>query len=207
MAEQSKPNDAGFDTSKLKQYLVPAGALAAVVVLVGLVVSVSGAASRKMSDGSDGTASDSGLKEIAPGVRYRDIKEGSGEACPRGAEVAIHYSGWLENGEVFENTKENKIPSPSKLTLKSAGVLPFWYEGIPGMKGGGIRKLVISPEKGYGERGNAKGTVPGGSTLIFEVELIGFSPPPTPSRARRAPPPSDLTKLSDGTAPARTIPS
>jgi FKBP-type peptidyl-prolyl cis-trans isomerase len=188
MAEPAKSNDVGFDKSKLKHYLIPAGAVAAVVVLVGLVISVSGAASRKMSDGSDGTASDSGLKEIAPGVRYRDIKEGSGEACPPGAEVTIHYTAWLENGAVFDSTKEDKYPSPTKLKLKHTGLLPFWAEGVPGMKPGGIRKLVVSPEKAYGERGNGSGTVSSGATLIFEVELIEFAP-------------SAPSKLSDGADP------
>ena len=158
MAEPDKPNDAGSDKSKFKQYLVPIGAVAAVVILVGLVIAVSGTSSRKMSDGSDGTASDSGLKEIAPGVQYRDIKEGTGEACPPGAEVTIHYTGWLESGEVFDSTKENKIPSPSKFKLKAAGVLPFWSAGIPGMKTGGTRKLVVTKEKGNGERREREGS-------------------------------------------------
>ena len=80
----------GMDRAQMKRYLVPAVAVAAVVVLVGLVAFVSGGSGRKMSDGSDSTAGDPALKEISPGVKYRDLKEGMGEPCPPGAEVA----GW-----------------------------------------------------------------------------------------------------------------
>jgi peptidylprolyl isomerase len=203
MAEAGKPNDEGFDRAKLKRFLVPAGAVAAVVVLVGLVMSVSGAMSRKMSDGSDGTAGDPGLKEIAPGVRYRDLKVGTGDPCPPDAQVTMHYTGWLENGEVFDSTREGKSsPAPFQASLKpgAGGLIPGWVEGVPGMKVGGVRKLVLAPEKAYGEKG--AGRIPGNATLIFEIEMLGFAPPPQSSvRARRSPPPSDLTKLIDGTVP------
>ena len=204
MAEPNKPQPAGVDRAKLKQYLVPAGAVLAVLLLVGLVVYVSGASEHKMSDGSNGSADDAGLKEAAAGVTYRDIKEGLGEACPEGAEVTMHYTGWLTDGTVFESSKEGKataqpLSSPLKELIKG------WQEGVPGMKKNGIRKLVIAPDKGYGAK--AKGKIPGGSTLIFEVELLAFAPPPAPPRPRRSPAPTDLSKLSDGTAPGADDPN
>jgi peptidylprolyl isomerase len=204
MAEPGKPNDAGLDRAKLKQYVVPAVAVAAVVVLVGLVISVSGAVSRNMSDGSDGTAGDSKLKDLSPGVRYRDIKEGLGEECPPGADVTMHYTGWFDNGEVFDSSRE-KGAQPVKFALPN--LIKGWQEGIPGMKPGGIRKLVISADKGYGAQG--RGKIPGNATLIFEVELVSFAPPPpppVPPRPRRTPAPTDLTKLSDGSAPGARDP-
>jgi peptidylprolyl isomerase len=190
MAETGKPGEAGFDKAQLKRYLVPAGAVAIVVVLVGLVVALSGAVARKMSDGSDGTANDPDLKDLTPGVRYRDVKAGTGDPCPPGAQITMHYTGWLENGEVFDSSREGKpIPAPFQAFLKSGGeggLIPGWVEGVPGMKVGGIRKLVIKPEKAYGERG-MMGKIPGNATIIFEVELVGFTPPP--------PPPPQVTKM------------
>ena len=171
MAEPSKPEPAGMDRAKMKQYLVPAGAVLAVVLLAGLVVYVSGADGRKMSDGSNGSTDDPDLKEAAAGVKYRDVKTGAGEPCPEGAEVKIHYTGWLTDGTVFDPTTERGQPT----TFKLKGLIKGWQEGIPGMKPGGIRKLVISPEKGYGK--DAKGKIPGNSTLIFEVELLECSAP------------------------------
>jgi peptidylprolyl isomerase len=113
---------------------------------------------------------DPGLKEVSTGVKSRDIKEGIGEACPPGAEVKIHYTGWLPDGTVFDSSKDRGQPA----TFKLAGLIQGWQEGIPGMKPGGIRKLVILPDKGYGQQN--KGKIPPGSTLIFEVELLEVIP-------------------------------
>jgi len=158
------------DKATIKQFLAPAGALAAVIILAGLVVFVSGGDGRKMSDGSNGSTDDSDLKELTPGVRYRDVKVGMGTSCPEGAEVTIHYTGWLADGTVFDSSKERGKPA----TFKLQDLIKGWQEGIPGMKPGGIRKLVISPDKGYGPKGRDK--IPGGSTLIFEVELQSSVP-------------------------------
>ena len=166
----AEPNAGGLDKAKLKQYLVPAVAVAAVVVLVGLVVFMSGDAARSMSDGSNGGVDDSGLKEAAPGVKYRDIKEGVGEPCPPGAEVTMHYTGWLPDGTVFDSSRDRGAPA----TFQLPNLIKGWQEGIPGMKPGGIRKLVIAPNKGYGAEGSPP-KIPPNSTLIFEVELQSFS--------------------------------
>jgi peptidylprolyl isomerase len=181
MVEPGKPTDAGLNKAQMKQYIVPAVGVAAVVVLVILVVSMSGASARTMSDGSDGSAGDSKLKEIAPGVRYRDIKEGSGEECPRDAIVTIHKTGWLENGEVFDSSKEGK-KNPEPATTSLGNLMKGEQEGIPGMKKGGVRKLVISSDKAYGDMGRPAGrqggvSIPGKATLIFEVELVDFALP------------------------------
>jgi peptidylprolyl isomerase len=163
----------GVDKAGMKPYLVPAVAVAAVIVLVGLVMYVSGSDARKMSDGSNGSTDDPDLKELTAGVRYRDLKEGVGEPCPPGAKVKMHYTGWLENGVVFDPPEGKANPQPTTFDLN--GLIQGWQEGIPGMKVGGIRKLVISPQKGYGAQ--SKGKIPANSTLIFEVELVEVTPP------------------------------
>jgi peptidylprolyl isomerase len=166
MAEPAKGG--GVDRNELMQYLVPALAVGALVILVGLVLFTSGTGGAgSMSDGSDGTESDPGLRELVSGVKFRDVKEGLGEPCPAGANVTIHYTGWLTNGTVFDSSRKNGEPANFDL----ANLIPGWQKGIPGMKPGGIRKLVISPAMGYGSHQN-KGNIPANSTLIFEVELI-----------------------------------
>lgn len=179
--------EGSVDRSKMKQYLVPAVGVAALVLLVGLVAFVSSADGRKMSDGSNGSVDDPELKEITPGVKYRDLKVGEGADCPPGAQVTIQYTGWLTDGTAFDSGKH---------TFDLSGLIKGWQEGIPGMKKGGIRKLVISSDKGYGTRGSPP-RIPGGATLIFEVNLIDFKAP----RPRRSADKVDLTKLTDGTAP------
>jgi peptidylprolyl isomerase len=185
---------AAVEGATMKGYLVPAVAAVAVVVLAGLVIYVS-AGERKMSDGSNGSADDPDLKEAEPGVKYRDIKVGLGEPCPPGAKVTIHYTGWLPNGDVFDSTKEGKAnPQPAEFQLR--GLIKGWQEGIPGMARGGIRKLVISSEKGYGERGSPP-KIPPNSTLIFEVELLDFVAPKNVASGPGQPMPFD--KSNGGT--------
>ena len=173
MADAGKPQAEGFDKTKLKQYLVPAAAVAAVVILAGLVIYVAENIGRKMSDGANGGVDDPRLNEAAAGVKYRDLKEGVGEACPPGAGVKMHYTGWKENGEVFDSTREGPKATGKPADFKLSGLIKGWQEGIPGMKKGGVRKLVIAPEKGYGTSGTGPLV---GHTLIFEVELVDFTP-------------------------------
>jgi peptidylprolyl isomerase len=188
------------DRAKMIRVLIPAVAIGAIVILVAVVAGISDGSSKKMSDGSNGTVDDPDLKEITPGVKYRDLKEGSGEACSEGAKVKINYTGWIPDGTEFDSSKGR---GPADFDLKS--LIPGWQIGIPGMKPGGIRKLVIAPEKGYG--GQAKGKIPASSTLIFEVELISTSPGPRPRRFP-FPSPAELDKqLSDGTSPKADDPN
>jgi peptidylprolyl isomerase len=181
------------ERAKMMRVLIPAGAIALVVIVVAVIASGFGSG-RKMSDGSDGSAEDPDLKEAAPGVKFRDLKEGQGNACTPGSKVKINYTGWLRDGTVFDSSKGNSVE------FDLNGLIAGWQIGIPGMKPGGIRKLVIAPEKGYANQ--AKPGIPPGSTLIFEVELLESVGP----RPRRSPAPADLTKLADGTSPTTDDP-
>ena len=174
MADAGKPQPEGLDKAKMKQYLVPAVAVGAVIVLAALVMFVSGSSGRKMSDGSNGSADDPDLKEASTGVKFRDLKEGIGDPCPPGATVTVHYAGWVADGDEFDNSK--KRGQPGEFPLRSGSVIDGWVAGIPGMKKGGIRKLVIAPEKGYGRAGKPP-EIGSNKTLIFEVELVEFAPP------------------------------
>src|SRR5262245_27943742 len=103
MASDPKNNPPGTpDRAQLMRVLVPAGAIAVVVIRVAVIASLSGS-TRKMSDGSDGSAEDPDLKEVVPGVRIRDLKEGQGEPCLTGAKVKINYTGWLTSGDEFDS--------------------------------------------------------------------------------------------------------
>src|SRR5262245_47126244 len=126
-------DEQGVDKSQMKQYLVPAAGVAAVIVLVGLVVSFSGASDQRLADGSDGSAGDPGLKEASPGVKIRDLKEGSGEGCPSNAQVNVNYTGWLTDGTIFDTNKkpgDDKAKVPVSFSLD--GVVVGWKEGLTG---------------------------------------------------------------------------
>lgn len=86
-----------------------------------------------------------------------------------GDSVTVHYTGRLENGTVFDSS----IPrnEPFTFQLGAGKVIKGWEEGVAGMKCGQKRQLVIPPELGYGAVG-APPTIPGNSTLIFDVQVL-----------------------------------
>jgi FKBP-type peptidyl-prolyl cis-trans isomerase len=103
------------------------------------------------------------------GLKYVEIKEGTGAATKAGDTVDVHYTGWLKNGTKFDSSLDRKQPFTFKL---GAGmVIKGWDEGVQGMKVGGKRKLIIPAELGYGKRG-AGGVIPPDAELTFEVELL-----------------------------------
>ncbi|MBC8506806.1 MAG: FKBP-type peptidyl-prolyl cis-trans isomerase [Anaerolineales bacterium] len=103
------------------------------------------------------------------GLKYYDFVEGDGATPEAGQTVVVHYSGWLEDGSMFDSSLERGQPFP--FVLGQGSVIAGWDEGLSTMKVGGKRQLVIPPELGYGENG-AGGVIPPNATLIFEVELL-----------------------------------
>lgn len=175
MGQKQQAASTGTDRRKLLKILIPAAAVAGLLVLVAVIMAFSGFGP-KMSDGSNGSIDDPKLQDIAPGVKYRDIKVGEGEPCTPGATVSVKYRGWLPDGTEFDSSKGMAVSMPLSEMVKG------WQEGIPGMMPGGIRKLVIWPEKGYGSQ--QKGKVPPNSVMIFEVELVSAHPGPNDGPGR-----------------------
>ncbi len=101
------------------------------------------------------------------GLAYTDIKIGEGEVVKPGAYVTVHYTGRLANGKTFDSSRTKGQPFPTSLN----NVVDGWKEGIPGMRVGGRRKLVIPGHLGYGE-GGYPGLIPPNATLVFDVEVI-----------------------------------
>ena len=108
-------------------------------------------------------------KTTAGGVRYETLKEGTGPELPPGGTGQFLYEGRLEDGTVFDGNMKDGKPVEFPLGQMITG----WKEGLPGMKVGERRKLTIPPDKGYGAAGRPP-KIPGNSTLIFEVELVGI---------------------------------
>lgn len=106
----------------------------------------------------------------AGGVQKITLQPGTGEACPSNGRVKVHYTGWLTDSTRFDSSRDRG--QPLEFSLGAGMVIKGWDEGIAGMKVGEVRKLIIPPEFGYGNR--AIGPIPANSTLIFEVELLDF---------------------------------
>ena len=104
------------------------------------------------------------------GLKYQDLKVGAGTEAVAGKSVTVHYVGTLTNGKKFDSSRDRNEPFTFK--LGAGQVIKGWDEGVAGMKVGGLRKLTIPPDLGYGERG-AGPVIGPGATLVFEVELLG----------------------------------
>jgi FKBP-type peptidyl-prolyl cis-trans isomerase len=108
-------------------------------------------------------------KVLEGDIKYETVKEGTGEEVKSGRVAVVHYVGTLADGTVFDSSR--KKGSPAEFTLGSGGLIKGWEYGIPGMKVGEVRKLVVPPAMGYGPLKH--GQIPPDSTLTFEVELMG----------------------------------
>ena len=100
------------------------------------------------------------------------IKIGEGETAASGQFVSVHYTGWLTDGSKFDSSKDRD--EPFEFSLGQRMVIAGWDEGVQGMRVGGVRKLTIPPQLGYGARG-AGGVIPPNATLVFEVELLDIN--------------------------------
>ena len=117
----------------------------------------------------DAAACEDGVVETSSGLEYEELECGEGEAAERGDSVTVHYTGTLEeNGEEFDSSRGGE---PFVFKIGSGDVISGWEEGVPGMRIGGVRKLTIPPELGYGESGYPP-VIPPDATLVFEIELV-----------------------------------
>jgi FKBP-type peptidyl-prolyl cis-trans isomerase len=120
--------------------------------------------------GNDTTSCNQGERvELDGGLVYTDTDCGDGDEALSGAELSVDYTGRLENGEVFESTRQTG--SPFTFVLGADEVIQGWDEGLRGMREGGRRRLVVPPDLGYGEEGSPP-KIPGGATLTFDIELL-----------------------------------
>lgn len=103
------------------------------------------------------------------GLQYIDVVAGSGNEARAGQNVAVHYTGWLTNGQKFDSSRDRG--QPFTFRLGAGNVIQGWDQGVVGMRVGGQRRLIIPPQMGYGARG-AGGVIPPNATLVFDVELL-----------------------------------
>jgi len=97
-----------------------------------------------------------------------DIEEGTGDAATSGATVDVHYLGVdFASGEEFDSSWSRG----QSINFPLAQLIAGWQEGIPGMKVGGRRQLVVPPALAYGPAGS--GHRLSGRTLIFVIDLLG----------------------------------
>ena len=114
---------------------------------------------------------DEGMTTTPSGLQYRDDAVGQGREARAGDTVSVHYTGTLQNGSKFDSSRDRG--QPLQFPLGAGHVIKGWDEGVAGMMVGGKRTLVIPPDLAYGARGFPP-VIPGNSTLVFDVELMGI---------------------------------
>ena len=107
-----------------------------------------------------------GVIELPSGIQYKMMKEGAGAYPKETDKVTVHYKGTLLDGKVFDSSIDRGEP----ITFPLNQVIKGWTEGMQKCKLGGKIQLFIPSELAYGEK--TQGPIPGGSALIFEVELL-----------------------------------
>jgi FKBP-type peptidyl-prolyl cis-trans isomerase len=140
------------------------------VVLFLFAVTV--AASAAWADNSAPSKTKGKAVTAPSGLKYWDLKKGSGAVAKAGDMVHVHYTGWLTDGKKFDSSVDRG--SPFDFKLGAGMVIKGWDEGVAGMKVGGKRQLHIPAELGYGARG-AGAAIPPNADLVFDVELLGLN--------------------------------
>jgi FKBP-type peptidyl-prolyl cis-trans isomerase FkpA len=137
----------------------------------------------------DEAAKEPGAVRSDTGMVFRSLKPGSGDSPKPTDRVKVNYEGKLTDGTIFDSSLQRGQPAEFPLS----GVIPCWTEGLQKMKVGEKAKLVCPSQIAYGDQGRPP-RIPGGATLVFEVELIEIKaaapPPPISAPATPAPPPT-----------------
>jgi peptidylprolyl isomerase len=118
--------------------------------------------------GAAAPAGGEALTTTASGLKYVDLVVGTGDSPAVTDLVTVHYTGTLDNGTVFDASRQHGGPASFPLNR----VIKGWTEGVSTMKVGGTRQLVIPPDLAYGAQGAGNGVIPPNATLTFIVELL-----------------------------------
>ena len=111
-------------------------------------------------------ATEPGVVKSDSGLIYRELTPGTGPSPTASDTVKVHYRGTLINGTEFDSSYKRNQPAQFPL----GGVIPCWTEGVQKMKVGGKARLVCPSGLAYGDEGRP--SIPGGATLLFDVELL-----------------------------------
>ena len=118
---------------------------------------------------ADSLAVDLSAMEMTPaGLYIEDLTQGEGATAQRTSLVSLHYVGYLPDGTIFDASVGGE---PFQFRLGENEVIRGWNLGVPGMREGGVRRLVIRPTLGYRSKGIGK--IPPNTTLVFDMKLLG----------------------------------
>ena len=123
---------------------------------------------------SDSFETSAPLKPGASGLQYADVSIGCGAVAKATSNVNVQFTVWLSTGKLLITTRGPSQPT-NPLQLSDPSTLAFWRIGVPGMRVGGTRQLVVPPALGFGASGDSSANVPSNATLVIDVELVSLS--------------------------------
>jgi peptidylprolyl isomerase len=109
--------------------------------------------------------------DAVPELKTEDRVEGTGAVVEPNATVTCHYTGAIaKTGEVFQSSKDFGKP----ISFPLSGVIAGWTQGVPGMKVGGTRRLLIPAALAYGSQPPYGSGIPADADLVFDIELVSI---------------------------------
>jgi FKBP-type peptidyl-prolyl cis-trans isomerase len=182
MASTVKPHQRAFALTMAVVFLV--ATVATSVVVVWAIVSESKQkndvaelqqqATENNSTPKEGALQGTKLNDFTPvaavdKLQIIDIKEGTGEVVKAGATVTAHYTGAVAaTGIIFQSSHDG---ANQAVEFPLSGVIKGWTDGVPGMKVGGTRRLIIPADQAYGANPPAGSGIPANAPLVFDIEL------------------------------------
>ncbi len=144
--------------------LASGSAIGLAIVFVLLALTASGC----------GSSTTSPSQNVNVAYSMTDLVVGTGATATAGKTISVTYTGWLYDASKPDNKgtqfDSNVGGAPFSFVLGAGKVIAGWDQGVPGMKVGGKRRLIIPPNLGYGAAG--VGPIPGNATLVFDVEVL-----------------------------------
>ena len=142
-------------------------------LLLGLLTSVTAAACGGSSDTAPTSVEQTWVANVP--FTITDVTAGTGVEAVNGSRCVVDYYGYLYNaagtdskGQLFDTSLQTGR-TPFQFTLGAGSVIQGWEQGVPGMKVGGIRRLIVPPALAYGSTGS--GSIPPNATLVFDIRL------------------------------------
>ncbi len=121
----------------------------------------------------EGYSMDDGWVTTPSGLKYKDVKVSTtGPAAQSGNTLKVFYSGWLDDGTIFDSTDKHGGQT-FEFVIGQGNVIEGWDQGLMGLHEGSIVQLIIPPELGYGDQGT--GNIPPNSTLHFQVQIVSIT--------------------------------
>lgn len=191
MASNTKPHQRAFALTIAIIFLITTAATGVLVIMAIMNENKNSSSDSTLTDtaGTDQTDTNSQPKEGAlQGTKLQnftpvetvdslqkiDLVEGTGEEVKAGATVTAHYTGAVAaTGIIFQSSHDSGQPIPFGLDQ----VIKGWTEGVPGMKVGGTRRLIIPADQAYGANPPAGSGIPANAALVFDIELTAVQNP------------------------------